>query len=391
MAHDYIFTSEAVTPGHPDKLCDRISDAILDRFLRDQPDTRVVAECAVAKGIVFVAASFGGAEPVDVGKVARRVIRQAGYSRPDFNSKTCSIMTSLTELPAAEPVPWETLDDDAIERLPAREQVTVFGYACAQTPDLMPLPIHLAHRLARALAEARHRLPYLAPDGKTQVAVVYRDGRPMRIHSLSLIAATLPDWEWDQAALSADLQQEVVVPAFAGEPITPDGQTRVLLNPGGPFRVGGPSRHSGMTGRKTAMDTYGEYARHSASALSGKDPSRIDRSGAYAARYAAKNVVAAGLAGACEVQLSYAIGSARPVSCEVRCFGTGRLADPEIAARLQRCLDFRVAAVVRRFHLRLRRSGEAALYAPLAAYGHFGRPELDLPWEMTDIADCLQE
>lgn len=390
MTHDYIFTSDSVTEGHPDKLCDRISDAIVDRFLRDDPQARVVAECAVAKGIVFIAANFTAGETIDVGKVARRAIRAAGYNRPDFNAKTCSIMTSLTERPAVEPVDWDGLSDAEIDRMPAREQVTVFGYACAQTADLMPLPVHLANRLARSLARARERLPYLAPDGKTQVAVGYRDGRPYRIHSVSLITATRADWPWDHATLTTDLLREVVTPAFADEAISPDAETRILFNPGGPFRTGGPSCHSGMTGRKVAADTYGEYSRYSASALSGKDPARIDRVGAYAARHAAKNVVAAGLASDCEVQLSYAIGSAQPVACEVRCFGTGILPDPMIAARLMDCMDYRVAAVVRRFHLRLRRSGEAALYTPLAAYGHFGRSDLGLPWEMTDIADCLR-
>lgn len=390
MTHDYIFTSDAVTEGHPDKLCDGISDAIVDRFLRDQPDARVVAECAVSKGIVFIAANFAACEPIDVGKVARRVIRGAGYNRPDFNAKTCSIMTSLTERPAVAPVAWDALTEAEIEAMPAREQVTVFGYACAQTADLMPLPVHLANRLARHLATARPRVPYLAPDGKTQVAVTYRDGRPHRIHSISLTAATLPEWTWDQTALASDLLREVVAPTFAEESVLPDPETRILFNPGGHFRNGGPSCHSGMTGRKVASDTYGEYSRYSASALSGKDPSRIDRVGAYAARHAAKNVVAAGLARECEVQLSYAIGSARPVSCEVRSFGTGILPDPKIAARLNECMDYRVGAVIRRFHLRLRRSSETGLYAPLAAYGHFGRPELELPWEMTDIADCLR-
>lgn len=391
MNPELVFTSEAVTEGHPDKLCDAISDAIVDRFLRDDPYAPIVAECAVAKGILFIAARFGAPATVDVAKAARRVIKTAGYTKhARFNAKTCSVMSSLMTMDEAR-LDFESLSDADLERLPAREQVTVFGYACDQTPELLPLPILLANRLAAALAAARRegRLAHLAPDGKVQVAVGYRDGRPARIHSLALIAAVTEDWRGRQEDLAEALRDAVIDPVFAPLPLRPDADTRILVNPGGPFLVGGPTVHSGMTGRKTAADTYGEYSRFSASALSGKGPARIDRVGAYAARHVAKNVVAAGLASECEVQVSYTIGLAHPVTFGVRTFGTARVPDADITTRLRDCCDLRYGAVVRRYNLRARREGELGLYAPLAAYGHFGRPERDLPWEALDLAAGL--
>lgn len=391
MARDFIFTSESVTEGHPDKLCDRISDAIVDRFLRDDPYAPVVAECAVAKGILFIAARFADLGGIDLGKVARKTIKAVGYTRQTpFNAATCSIMTSLMPM-SDRPLDYGALTDSDLERVPAHEQVSVFGFACDQTPELLPLPIVMANRIAAALAKARKdgRLPYLAPDGKVQVAIGYHDDRPARIHAISLIAATAEEWQGDERDLAERLRREVLDPVFENQSVRPDRNSQILVNPGGPFSIGGPTVHSGMTGRKTAVDTYGEYARFSASALSGKGPGRIDRVGAYAARHAAKNVVAAGLASECEIQLCYVIGDAHPVSFDVRTFGTGRIPDSEIASRLRDCCDLRVAAVVRRYNLRARRDGDRRLYAPLAAYGHFGRAGLDLPWEATDLAARL--
>jgi S-adenosylmethionine synthetase len=395
MKKDFIFTSESVTEGHPDKLCDGISDAIVDRFLQQDPFSRVIVECAVATGILFVAARFASKAIVDLPSVARGLIAGAGYEDEGFNPKTCSIMTSLVEFDDGHDERDEKeMTDAEIERIAVTDQVTVFGFACRQTPALMPLPIWLAHKLARRLAEVRARgtLSYLAPDGKTQAAVEYRRGRPERIHGLTLVAALrggrdLPD----AGRLREDLMERVVEPVFNDEPLRPDRRSRIFINPGGPWVGGGPAMHSGLTGRKTGIDTYGEYARESHSALSGKDPARIDRIGTYAARYAAKNVVAAGLADECEVQLSYAIGLSRPVSVQVETFGTGRLADAEITARVERTVDFRLAGIVRRFDLRHRPAADPlGFYRRLAAYGHVGRTDLDLPWEATDRADDLR-
>jgi S-adenosylmethionine synthetase len=396
MKGSFIFTSESVTEGHPDKLCDQISDALVDRFLVQDPFAQITAECAVATGILFVAARFAAEAAVDIPGIARQVVAEAGYERDGFDPKTCSVMTSLTEIsPAARPCADERyLDDAEIERIPAHNQTTVFGYACTQTPDLMPLPIWLCHKLARRLAEMRRGgdLPYLAPDGKTQVAVEYAGGRPRRIHGLSIIAALDADRAPSDNRLREDLIESVVRPAFAGEALAPDAETAMFFNPGGSFLVGGPAMHAGLTGRKNGVDTYGEYARQSDSALSGKDPSRIDRVGAYAARYAAKNVVAAGLAEECEVQLCYTIGQSRPVSMRVETFGTGSRPDGEIAARVAGAVDFRPAGIVRRFQLRhLPGMAKGWFYRRLSAYGHVGRTDMALPWEETDLAAALAD
>jgi S-adenosylmethionine synthetase len=284
------------------------------------------------------------------------------------------------------------LDDDQIEEIPAMDQVTVFGFACTQTAALMPLPIWLAHRLARHLTSVRLKgqLPYLAPDGKTQVAVEYRNHCPYRIHSIALNTATERDGTPDAHRLKDDLVATVIGPVFEEEGIKPDADTQIFVNPRGPLITGGPVVHSGLTGRKTAIDTYGEYSRHSEAALSGKSPSRIDRVGAYMARYAAKNVVMAGLAEECEVQVSYVIGQSRPVSIQVETFGTGRLTDEEITARVVRHFDFRPAAIVAQFNLRhLPATLRGGFYQRLAAYGHVGRMDIGLPWERTDKAELL--
>lgn len=399
MQQDYMFTSESVTEGHPDKLCDQISDAILDRLLQQDPYSALIAECAVSTGIVFIAARFASHAIVDVPNVARQIISQIGYDQPMFNSKTCSIVTSLKELSAEERRDFneKELSDDDIERVMVKNQVTVFGFACDQTPALLPFPIWLAHRLARRLASVRLQktLPYLTPDGKTQVGVEYKNRRPCRIYSVTVIGSQdkVPSAGGPSSAqLFHDLREAVVDPVFRDEEIRPDERTRIFINPDGPFIVGGPSVHSGLTGRKNAIDTYGEYSRHSGAALSGKDPTRIDRIGAYAARYAAKNVVAAGLASDCEVQLSYSIGMARPVSIQVETFGTSKIADEAIRNLLIRHFDFRIAAILKQFNLRFLPSiVKGGFYKKLAAYGHVGRMDIGLPWEVTDRAALLRD
>ena len=400
MKQDFMFTSESVTEGHPDKLCDRIADAIVDRFLRHDPFTRVVTECAVATAIVFIAARFESDATIDFTKIARQVIKQVGYEESSFSAKTCSIVTSLKELPPSEYRHFDEqkLSDAEIEKITVKNQATVFGFACNQTPAFMPLPIWLAHQLARRLSEVRLQkiLPYLTPDGKTQVGVEYRDRQPARIHSITIIASQYP---LDRAAspdlkqLQQDLRETVIEPVFENEIIKPDRDTRIFINPDGPFIIGGPAAHSGLTGRKNAIDTYGEYSRHSGAALSGKDPTRIDRVGAYAARYAAKNIVAAGLADECEVQLSYSIGLARPVSIQVETFGTGKIPDEDIKVLLEKHFDFRLAGIIKQFNLRfLPALNKEGFYKQLTTYGHVGRTDLALlPWEETNKIGILTE
>jgi len=389
MKQDFVFVSESVTEGHPDKLCDRVSDAVLDASLQADPFTQMVVECAIATGVLFIAARSASRARIDVPSIARQVIGEVGYRDDDFNAETCSIMTNLTELPLEDDarVDERTMSEREIGRRAASNGVTVFGFACRQTAALMPLPVTLAHRLARGLVSARVKgdLPYLMPDGTTQVGVEYKKRQPHRIHSISLITAldraTAPSGQ----RLHDDLMAAVVAPSFAGEKLRPDRRTRLFVNPGGEFFTGGPTTHSGLTGRKNAIDTYGEFARHSGAALSGKDPTRIDRVGAYAARFAAKNVVAAGLAEECEVQLSYTIGLARPVSVQVETFGTGALDDETIARRLEERVDFRPAGIIRAFNLRhLPSVVRGGFYRRLAAYGHVGRMDVGLPWEVVD-------
>ncbi|MDJ0730516.1 MAG: methionine adenosyltransferase [Crocosphaera sp.] len=397
MKKDFIFISESVTQGHPDKLCDQISDAIVDQFLRQDPYSRVVTECAVATAIVFIAARFQSDAVVDFPKIARQVIKQAGYEQSSFSAKTCSIVTSLQEIPFEKDRCFDerTISDAEIESITVKNQATVFGFACNQTPTLMPLPIWLAHQLARRLTQVRedNALPYLTPDGKTQVGIEYVDRRPHRLHSITIIASQNPDSltptpKFEQ--FQQDIREAVidVVCADHSLPIKPDDNTQIFINPEGPLFIGGPAVHSGLTGRKNAIDTYGEYARHSGAALSGKDPTRIDRIGAYAARYAAKNIVAAGLADECEVQLSYSIGKARPVSIQVQTFGTGKIPDEDLTAILEEQFEFRLAGIIRQFNLRfLPDLFKGGFYKRLATYGHVGRTDLGLiPWEDTDKA-----
>jgi len=381
-----IFTSESVTPGHPDKLCDQISDAAVDAFLQQDEDARIVVECAIATGVLFLAARFDAQAHVDMPTLARGVIADVGYLGDSFDARSCSILTSFTPLDGSTRPAGRR---DGSE--PAQEQANAFGFACRETPTLMPLPIWLAHKLARELDAARGRgLDWLGPDGKTQVAVQYREGKPVRINSLTITAATA-DRPLRKPMIEEAMRELVVKRAFKDEPLRPDAGCTIHVNPGGPYLVGGPAKHSGLTGRKNGIDTYGEYARQSGAALSGKDPSRIDRIGAYAARHAAKNIVVAGLAERCEVHLAYAIGSAYPISISVDTFDSGRIPDDEIAERLQSAADFRPAPIERRFRMRERAAsaGEKGFFRPLAVYGQVGRADLELPWEATDLAAAL--
>lgn len=399
MKKDFMFTSESVTEGHPDKLCDQISDAIVDHFLQQDPYSRIRAECAVFTNIVFIAARFESGAAVDFPNIARQVISQIGYRGNTFNAKTCSILTGLNESRHDSTCSFDerNLSEEEIERIPAQDQATVFGFACNQTASYMPMPVWLAHKLARRLASVRfqHILPYLEPDGKTQVGVEYKDGRPHRIHTITIIASqdkSAVNGGPDLKRLYDDMLEHVIEPALHDEDIKPDNRTKIIVNPEGTVITGGPSVHSGLTGRKNAVDTYGEYSRHSGSALSGKDPLRIDRIGAYAARYAAKNVVAAGLAEECEVQLSYSIGLSRPVSIQVETFGTGKIGDEKIAELIERHFDFRLVGIIRQFNLRhLPSIIKGGFYRKLAAYGHVGRMDIGLPWELTDRAEILRQ
>ncbi len=395
MKNNFMLTSESVTEGNPDKLCDIISDAIVDHFLEQDPYSRIIAECSLAASIVFIAARFGSQAAFNLSEIARKVIARVGYEGADFNSRTSSVLTSIKELPL-DPVyrfDERKLTSSQIEAIPAGNQVTTFGFACRQNAALMPLPIWLAHKLSRRMAEAAKEkiLPYLCPEAKTDVGIEYRDRKPDRVHSITITASQKDPERPKLDSLRADLREAVIDHVFRDETLRPDGRTGIFINPEGVFHLGGPSVHSGLTGRKTAIDTYGDYSRNSGAALSGKDPLRIDRVGAYAARYAAKNLVAAGLAEECEVQLSYSISRSRPESVQVETFGTGKIPDEQLASLLETHFDFRLAAIVRDFELRrLPAKNHGGFYQKLAVYGHVGRLDLNLPWEMTDKADLLK-
>lgn len=397
MKKDFMFISESVTEGHPDKICDQISDAIVDHFLQQDIFSKIRAECAVFTNMVFIAARFQSNAIVDLSNIARKVISQAGYTDNPFNARTCSILTSIKELNGQRSfIDEKELSDEEIDRIVALDQATVFGFACNQTAAYMPLPVWLAHKLSRRLTsvKAQRILPYLEPDGKTQVGIEYRSGKPYRIHSITIIASQskhASEGGPNLKKLYDDMLEYVIEPVFLDEEIKPDDRTKIFVNPDGAVIMGGPTVHSGLTGRKNAVDTYGEYSRHGGSALSGKDPMRIDRVGAYAARYAAKNVVAAGLADECEVQLSYSIGFSQPVSIQVETFGTGKISDEEIAMVITRNFDFRPAGIIRQFNLRHMPSIiKGGFYRKLAAYGHVGRMDIGLPWELTDKAEILK-
>lgn len=395
MSDDFIFTSESVTTGHPDKLCDQVSDAIVDHFLIQDPFSNIVAECAVSSGVMFISAHFASRAKLDIPEVARHVIRGVGYTPEVFDADACTVMTSFMDHSATDyrPMDLDSMDDRELGRVTARDQVTVFGYACDQTKALMPLPIWLAHRLADLLdsPEAQKKLPYLLPDGKSQVGIEFVDGKPARVHSINLVASQTEESLVEPRQLRDDLIEHVITPVLKAEGYQTDERTQICVNPQGAVIGGGPNAHSGLTGRKTGIDTYGEYARHSGAALSGKDPLRVDRVGAYAARYAAKNVVAAGLCQECEVQLSYSIGSAEPASLRVRTFTGGEVDDKALTDRVRQVMDFRLGGIVRDLRLQhLPAESKGGFYQKLAVYGHMGRVDLDLPWERTDKADALK-
>jgi S-adenosylmethionine synthetase len=389
MQSEFVFSSEAVTRGHPDKVCDQISEKIVAGYLAKDALARVVAEAAMSTGIVFTSVRFCSRSGVDVSALAREAISEAGYTEGRFKARTCTIMNSLIETNAPEVVELnDTRPAGSVDDRLGSGQSTVFGFACNQTPELMPLPISLAHKLVRRLdqVQADAELGYLNPDSKTQVAVEFRNGRPQRVFGVSINAGQSKENVPSAKQLESELRELVIAPVFASEPIAPDEQTRILVHPAG---KGGPYRHAGLTGRKGGADTYGEYARRSDSALSGKDPTRVERIGSYAARYAAKHVIAAGLAEQCEIQLSYWRGISEPVSLQVETFGTGRVSEDRIAAALRRCFDFRTGALLQ--HFRFRALDPLQFYPRLAVYGHFGRTDLDLPWERLDRVDALRE
>lgn len=385
-----LFTSESVTEGHPDKIADQISDSVLDAILAQDPMARVACETLVTTGLAHVVGEITTNCYVDIPKIVRQTIKEIGYTRAKygFDGDTCGVMTSIDEqspdiaLGVNKALEAKQGDMDEIEAIGAGDQGMVFGYATNETPEFMPLTIALAHKLARRLSEVRksREIPYLRPDGKTQVTVEYIDGRPVRIDTIVVSTQHRPDV--DAQTIEQDIIQKVIVPVVLEGLL--DSATKYYINPTGRFVVGGPQGDAGLTGRKIIVDTYGGMARHGGGAFSGKDPTKVDRSGAYAARYVAKNVVAAGLADKCEIQIAYAIGVARPVSVMVETFGTAKVAEDLIEELIKKHFDLRPAGIIKMLDLR------RPLYRQTAAYGHFGRTDIDLPWEQTDKAEILR-
>lgn len=409
---NFLFTSESVTEGHPDKVCDQISDAILDEFLTKYPQSRVAAETTVTTGMALVCGEITSDCYVDIPSVVRNTIKNIGYTESEgggFDFNTCAVLTSIDEqscdIAGGVNKALESRSDNAdtsvseTEDIGAGDQGIMFGYACNETPELMPLPISLAHKLSYRLAQVRKQgvLSYLRPDGKSQVTVEYVDGKPSRIHTVLIstqhddVIDGISDNAQIQAKIKEDIKKYVIDYVFENEAIKLDDETKILVNPSGRFVVGGPQGDAGLTGRKIIVDTYGGYSRHGGGAFSGKDPTKVDRSAAYASRYVAKNVVAAGLAEKCEIELAYAIGVAEPISIMVDTFGTGKISDDEISELVSKNFDLRPAAIIKNFDLRnLPAKNGGKFYQLLAAYGHMGRTDIDVPWEHTDKADALK-
>ena len=386
-----LFTSESVTEGHPDKICDQISDAVLDSILARDPMARVACETAVTTGMVLVMGEISTSCYVDIPKVVRKTIREIGYDRAKygFDCDTCSVLTSIDEqsgdiaMGVDEALESRAGTKDDVEAVGAGDQGMMFGYATNETPEFMPSPIAMAHRLSRRLTEVRKNetLPYLRPDGKTQVTVEYDDNKVVRIDAI--VISTQHDEHVSQEQIREDLMEHVIKHVIPAELL--DESTKYYINPTGRFVVGGPQGDSGLTGRKIIVDTYGGYGRHGGGAFSGKDPTKVDRSAAYAARWVAKNLVAAGVADKLEIQLAYAIGVAKPVSIEVETFGTGKLNEEEITRIVEKVFDLRPGAIIRDLDLR------RPIYRQTAAYGHFGRNDLNLPWEQLNKVDEIKK